>query len=437
MGVPKGDTPPSPEPGWTSLWLRDSGVMLLSQALATVATATLGVLVARGLGPADFGVFSAFLGLSFALSVVMDLGIASWLLRELSHRATGDPRDDVGARELVSSALILIGTLGLAVCLAGLIVAASLGLNGSLLAALVGLLGYTAALGASAVSEAALRARRRLGSMSLLIMAEKFLLLGLVGGALAIDAGLSSIALAYVTAGISRFVLGRALARRLLKMRWCFSGWAAVRGVVRSAAPFALNSGVVIVTVRLDPALVGILSTSAAGYFSAGDRIVGALSIVPVVVASTLYPHLARSRTSPTVIWRAGLLSALVGAVLGLGLCLGAPWLVPWLFGDQFEAAVGTIQVMVLALPFVFLSSPLMAGLLSGGRERQLLPFLAAVMIGGTASVVAGQALAGSVGAAVGYLGRQVLLATALAALVSRMRVGSDTAGPTGTTPTS
>lgn len=73
-------------PGWAGVWARDSGLMLASQLLVTLATSALAILVARTLGPTEFGVFAGFLALSFAISVLVELGIAAWLLREPSIR---------------------------------------------------------------------------------------------------------------------------------------------------------------------------------------------------------------------------------------------------------------------------------------------------------------------------------------------------------------
>src|SRR5436309_14840722 len=72
-------------PSWAGLWARDSALTLLSRGLTVVAATLSAVLVARRLAPGDCGIFSAFLGLSFALGVFGEFGLATWLLRELSR----------------------------------------------------------------------------------------------------------------------------------------------------------------------------------------------------------------------------------------------------------------------------------------------------------------------------------------------------------------
>ena len=65
-----------------------------------VAARCSAVVVARWLDAEDWGVFSAFLGLSIALGVFIEFGLATWLLRDLSALFTsrGELREAAGAR---------------------------------------------------------------------------------------------------------------------------------------------------------------------------------------------------------------------------------------------------------------------------------------------------------------------------------------------------
>src|SRR5436190_6577830 len=72
-------------PPWLRSWAADSAALMFSQFAAVVATSTLAILLTRRLGPQDWGIFSGFLGLSMALSVFVEFGLAQWLLRELAR----------------------------------------------------------------------------------------------------------------------------------------------------------------------------------------------------------------------------------------------------------------------------------------------------------------------------------------------------------------
>src|SRR5919198_2184783 len=72
-------------PTWLRLWAVDSAALLFSQFAAVVATSALAILLARHLGPRNWGLFSGFLGLSLGLSIFVEFGLTQWLLRELSR----------------------------------------------------------------------------------------------------------------------------------------------------------------------------------------------------------------------------------------------------------------------------------------------------------------------------------------------------------------
>src|SRR5262245_24210777 len=66
--------------GWMAMWARDSSVVLVSQTSALVVTSLLTILVARELGPSGFGVLVGLLGVAQFLTVVVDAGIATYVL---------------------------------------------------------------------------------------------------------------------------------------------------------------------------------------------------------------------------------------------------------------------------------------------------------------------------------------------------------------------
>ena len=102
-------------PTWFRLWAADSAALLFSQFAAVVATSALAILLARHLGPRNWGLFSGFLGLSLGLSIFVEFGLTQWLLRELSRLWAGNhgevtSPDHVG--RLVVSSLAVNAALG-------------------------------------------------------------------------------------------------------------------------------------------------------------------------------------------------------------------------------------------------------------------------------------------------------------------------------------
>lgn len=420
-------------PAWTRLWAVDSAVLLFSQVAAIVATSALAILLARHLGPTDWGVFSGFLALSMGLSVFVEFGLTQWLLRELSRISTERQRKGVpfrlgrrGGRIVVASLAVNLA-LATAIVIGAGVVAAALQLKASSAVLVVALVAYGGLLAACSGLEAVFRARRKVRRVVGAILLEKGLLLALVSLVLALGLGLVAIGFAYVLAGVARvlfdaaaILLGRDVVAGRPSMR-------VARYVTRESIPFALNRASLNIVPRFDTFLLAALSPLAAGYFALGDRVLGPIIIIPVVMSSALYPFLAQEPRGSRAGWRVVcFLGAIGGVIAAVGILL-APSIVPFVFGSAFEPAIPVVQVMLVAIPFIFAANPLLAHLYTARLEHRGLGVrLGGISLLGTVAVVMGQVIIGPVGAAAGYAGRTVLfLATlVLASVKSSHSVG-------------
>jgi O-antigen/teichoic acid export membrane protein len=397
--------------------------MLVSQGLTIIAASLSAVVVARWLQPDEWGVFSAFLGLSIALGVVIEFGLGTWLLRDLSglfahHGEAAKPR----ARELVSSALGCTVSLTLLVATAGGVVGAISGERLALVLALSSLLLFGGLFATASVLEAYLRAQRRLRRIVAASVTEKYLLVMLVVVAVLTDAGILGVALAYVAAGLARCVfLGLGV----------FAGasprlpsWTNLGSVLRKSLPFGLTAAAVNVVPKLDALCLLVFSATAAGYYALADRILGTVVILPVIAATTLYPFLARRAHERRAIWVISGGFGACGAALAAAGFLAAPELVPFVFGEKYADAADAVRLMFLALPLIFASNPLWTYGFSYGRERLVVAATLAVAFFGTGAILIGQASAGISGAAVGFLVRQSLMFVAIAAIAAKAARG-------------
>jgi O-antigen/teichoic acid export membrane protein len=401
-------------PIWFREWATDSGVLLLSQFAAMVATSVLAILVARSLGPNDWGIFSGFLALSLALAVFAEFGLSAWVLRELSHLSA---RDDIASDEarrragrLVGGGFLFTSSLGAAFVVGTAVGTIALDLDIRLSVAVVSLVAYSAVRSGSTSVEAFFRSRRKLRRVVAALLTEKAVLLLVVTVMVVGGAGLVGIALAYPIAGFARLAVNVANVVARKEIIVSHTGLADVRHVVGGSLAFAVNRASLNVVPRLDTFALLVLSPMAAGYFALGNRILGPALILPVVMSTTLYPFLARESRDSRAGWTVVVLLTAAGVVLaGIGL-VTAPLLVPLLFGGEYAGAVPVVQVMLIALPFVFATNPLLAHVYTNRREgTRLTVVLAAVSFAGTATILAGQLLVGPVAAAGGYVFRQAL----------------------------
>jgi O-antigen/teichoic acid export membrane protein len=408
-------------PPWTRHWAADSGLLFFSQFAALVATSMLAILLARTLGPSEWGIFSGLLALGLAFSIFVDFGVSTWLLRELSRLWASEEgaEEDIRARagHLVIGSLLLNACLGTALLVATVVVSELMRLERSLTFGLACLMAYAVLLAASSALEALFRSRRQLRRVVAAMLLEKTVLLLLIAAAVVVGLGIPGIALMYAIAGAARFAFNgtNVVLREDLVLR-CPSP-EDLRRVFGQSMPFALSATSLNLFPRLDTFLIASLSATGAGYFAIGDRVVGPALIIPAVVSSTLFPFLALEPRRSSAAWKIVLILCLAGGGLAALGALCAPFVVPALFGTNYRSAVGVVQVMLFVLPFVYGSSPLLTQLYASGRERSVLAATISVSCVGTVAIVAGQLALGPVGAASGYLLRQILLLLSLIAV--------------------
>ena len=283
-----------------------------------------------------------------------------------------------------------------------------------LAAAVIALVAYGGLISASTVPEAFFRSQRNLRRIVAATLVEKGLLLALVAGVVAAGSGVVGIALAYVVAGVARLAFNVANAVFRDRLRLAASGLAGMWTIFRRSLSFGANRAFLNVVPRADAFLLAIISPVAAGFFALGDRVVGPALIIPVVASRALYPFLGREENDTSGL-KVVLLFASGGVVVAVIGVLAAPFVVPLMFGSAYHAAVHIVQLMILVVPFVFVSNPLLVHLYSARREgRGLAIALAVVALAGTIVIVSGQVLIGTTAAAVGYVLRQALFVAVL-----------------------
>jgi O-antigen/teichoic acid export membrane protein len=409
-------------PTWLRLWAADSAALLFSQFAAVVATSALAILLARHLGPRNWGLFSGFLGLSLGLSIFVEFGLTQWLLRELARLWVRQGPESVspGARRragrIVVASLTVNVLLGLVMILGAGVAVAIFRVGASSAVLLVALVAYGAFLAACSGLEAVFRARRQLARVVTATLLEKVLLLLLVLASVLAGSDLFAIGIAYLVAGVARLGFDLVSIVRSGDLVFAAPSRRAARHVTRRSLPFALNRASMNIVPRLDTFILAALSPVAAGYFALGDRALGPVVIIAVVMSSTLYPFLASEPSGSRAGWRIVALLGALGSVIGaVGIVL-SPRLVPFVFGSDYSHAVRVVQVMLVAIPFFFAANPLLAHVYTARLEHRRLGLsLGGVSFLGTGAVVAGQTLVGPVGAACGYVARSILVLALLA----------------------
>lgn len=335
------------------------GVIGGARVVATAAQAVTFLLVARALGPADFGAFAAVFGGLTALGILADGGATTAVGRH--HQSP-----EILVPVLRAGRLLSIATMSVSVPVLGLAVHLS---RSPVVTACLLLCLWVPLERQAEVAGAVLLARGRAGVVGAGYLTRR------VGSALAVlVAPPSHVVVAFAAtmvlgAGVSLVVLrrhmaetvgGRGPAPALLEHR---SVWALLRPYWIVVGGNALR--------QLDVVVLGVVGgATAAGVFAPASRLVPPLLLVPGTYTQLLLARLAASREPLPA---APVVGVAVVSMLTFGpLALLADVWVPLLLGEAYAASVDVVRVVVGGLALAALSSVFAAALHATDRAARV-----------------------------------------------------------------
>jgi O-antigen/teichoic acid export membrane protein len=377
-------------------------------------------LLVRHLGGEDFGRYAAVLAIVAIVTGLVEGGVNTVALRELS--ATRDPAErDRLMRDLLGLRLVF-SLFGMALAV-GFAAAAGYGANlvlGTLLAGAAMVIAVTQALLATV-----LQSRLRFGWAALIEFLRQLLSTGLIVLLVLAGAGVVSFLAVGIPASLAALVLTLWQVRGTISMRPAFhpGRWAPL---LRDTAVFAIAIAVNTLYFRLTLIVMSLVATDAeTGDFAISYRVMEVLIGVPALLIGAAFPIVSRTARSDRVrfeyasgrLFELGLLLGTLGA---LCLLLGAPFAIEVLTGERDHPSVEVLQIQSVALIAGFVAAATGFPLLSMRRNRETL-------IANCASLVVVVALAftlapalGAIGAAIAAVAADFTLAAVNAAMLRR-----------------
>ena len=340
------------------------------------------ILVARTLGPEEFGRFQFALALTLLLSFLVMLGLPKLLVRELARR----PGEAVVR---IDSALLITLVAGSAVSLLlfGLSRIFDTG------AALLVMAGVTLiADSATRVVMALFWAFERMKYEAVSVGVQEAAFVALTLAVLARGSGVEGVMAAYLASRMIGLLASWSIATtKLHRPTWPRWHPGVVRQMLRASMPFAIDDALSLAYVRIDAVLLGVFKgPRAVGLYQSATNLVLYLNILPRMVNMSMYPQMSRAWPDrPSELRRLRDASLrLLGAIampLAVGSFLLAPRMFGFVYGPGFEPAAGFYQLLVLIVPFRMLGNTLGTALTSADRQSQrtlLVAVAAAVNIG-------------------------------------------------------
>lgn len=344
-------TPPTPN---TRRRIRDNLAWLLGDRLSRAALNVVVVsVVARYLGPDQFGLLNYTISLAAIFATVATLGFEGIVIRELlAHPEQKNAVLGTACALRFGGGLVAIAL----VTLTGLLTR-----NGEtvLPLALVVSLGFLpqalevidlwfqkniqSRMTVLAKSGAAL-----LGAGSKLALVWAQAPLAWFAAAVVLDALLAAAALTWIFhqrgEGLRQWRVTRAMTHTLLRDSW----------------PLIVSGLLIALYLRVEQLLVmNWLGESAAGVYFAAVKFADAWTFAPGLIISSVYPLLVQERQRGGVEYERQL-QLLFDALTGLGLIVAVgvtftgPWLLPLIFGEKYAAAVPVLVILGWTAPITF-----------------------------------------------------------------------------------
>jgi O-antigen/teichoic acid export membrane protein len=351
--------------------------MLRNMAYASVSAASAGfllilfVVAGRTLGDVEFGKFSFALALGTIFETLMDFGLHQATIRAVARdrsQATAMLHHTLGIK-LIWGAVALLALMAAATILRpewDVRIACYL-LGGSLV-----LRSYMLTI------RGVLQGLERFGWDSVVVVADRGILLLSGSAALLAGTGLRGLAIAFVAARGTALALAAWLTQAQL-------GGVGIRfnpAIWRQLQTTALPLGFFLVVLNLyayvDGVMLGVMRGNVeTGFYAAAYRTYEGMSYLPSIIAAVLTPRLSdlfvSNRTDHRLVALRGLAGAVALALIvgGGAYVLATPLLVA-LFGSPFAPAAAPFRILCLGLPLVFAIWVLHAITISVNRERLL-----------------------------------------------------------------
>ena len=327
------------------------------------------VLVARSGGPRSLGVFQFALTLTAMLPFYF--GLPSLLAREVARRPEDGPRwADVGT--LIA---ILFGVVFTVALTAGAwLVGASPSTTAAIPIAGIGM----AFDGVARVQFATMWAWERIDLEAKVTLVQEAFLLISAAALLSAGGGAQAAVIAFTASRALGAVLGWfVVGRHYGALPVPRASREFLRGTLKQCTPFAINDTLTLTYMRADAVMLGIFKGPVAvGLYQAGTNLVLYLNVVARSINHALYPRMSKAwpdRLNEFRRLRDGSFRAigLLGVPVAVASLLLAPRTFHFLYGDEFDRAVLTYQLLVLIIPVRMLGNTLSLALSSADLQTK------------------------------------------------------------------
>jgi len=354
----------------TKLLVRNVSYLGIGQVASTALGILLATVIGRALEPAQLGILYIVSGITGFVTIVIEWGQGTYLVRELARGRIDEP-------ELIGSALLLRLATTVFSSAVAIVIALALGYNGqiaelTLLAMIVGV-PYTL----FGLFDCSFRGRDRMDIGALANIVGKAVTVAAIAVALRFGGGLAEVILMGGIGGISTLLVAGIAALRLN-----ISVKAPVMKTLRElfwhGAPIAAFSLMIASQPFLEILLLSKLAGSAVvGWYGASRTIFGIVTSPALITVAATFPELSRKSLSLPDLRRmfdaTGRVLFIAAAFASSALFLFADHIVAIIYGHgRFEQTAAILRVTAIFIPLLFFTYLLASAILAVGRNKVL-----------------------------------------------------------------
>ena len=345
----------------------------------------IGTLVARYLGPDQFGLLNYGLAIYGLLNIISNLGLDSLVVRDIALDSTREP-------SILGTAFVLKALASVVTSIAAIVAARILDPHERVLIIIVALISFASISQALDVVDFFFQAHTRsrytvvprtaaFAAASLARLAAVLLHAGLL-----MFAWIAALEILFAELGL----LVSYLRYRRVIPRWTWSGKEA-RALMAESWPLLISGVMSMVYLRTDQILLGKLSSmSTVGNYSAAIRFSEIWYAIPVIVTTSVMPRILKTRDADPQRYYARLQTfyetmILVSVGVTIGTLILGPTMVRLLYGARYTSAASILSVHIWTGIFVSVGC---VGSQQYVHERITTSSLSRTAIGAVANVV-------------------------------------------------
>jgi len=361
--------------------IRNSAHLFSSNSLSLVLSMVQGILAARLLGPAGYGLVGIVMGYASTVNGLLSFRMSELVVRYGGEYLERNERDKAAA--LVKAASL---TEGMVSVLAFLVVLLSAGLATRYFAKTPGteMLFIVYALGLLAnfnieTSTGILQVTDKIRLQGVINLVQTMITASVITAAFFLQGSLQIVLGAYllgkIILGLGMFITAQIHLRRALQRNWWtvpIKSLPAFSEMAKFAISSNLSATAILVFRESEILWVGFFLTSeAAGYYKAAYAIISLLSVPANPLILTVYPELNRlivQKAWPRLrdfLRKVTTLSFSYNILLALGLAFFGRWVL-WIYGEQYVVAYPAMMALLVGFVFnytLFWNRPLLLSL--------------------------------------------------------------------------